>query len=67
MLAESLRLHAELLAQWSTLRQTYLDARERITSFEAWEKTFADNPPAEPSVGSSSANGSSANSSSAAR
>ncbi|MTG88437.1 glycosyltransferase [Cellulosimicrobium sp. BIT-GX5] len=46
MLAEAVKLHAELFARWGDLRTTYRDALPHITSFEAWEKTFADNPPA---------------------
>jgi galactofuranosylgalactofuranosylrhamnosyl-N-acetylglucosaminyl-diphospho-decaprenol beta-1,5/1,6-galactofuranosyltransferase len=45
MLAEAVRLHAELYARWNDLRDTYRDALPRITSFEAWEKTFAENTP----------------------
>ena len=44
MLVETLRTHAALLMQWSSLRDTYREAAERITSFEAWERTFAANP-----------------------
>ncbi|MFC8922706.1 glycosyltransferase [Cellulosimicrobium sp. NPDC057127] len=45
MLVEGVQLHARLFAQWGELRDQYRDALPRITSFEAWEKTFADNPP----------------------
>ena len=44
MLVETLRTHAALLMQWNSLRETYREAAERITSFEAWERTFAENP-----------------------
>lgn len=45
MLSEGLRLHAQLLMQWSRLRQTYRDSLGHITSVEEWEKTFDANPP----------------------
>ncbi|WP_125609621.1 glycosyltransferase [Specibacter cremeus] len=41
MLAESARLHAALLRDWHKLSAQYKDALGRITSFEAWEQTFA--------------------------
>lgn len=45
MLTEAVKLHAELFARWGDLRTTYRDALPRITSVEAWERTFSDNPP----------------------
>ncbi|WP_069385651.1 glycosyltransferase [Cellulosimicrobium cellulans] len=44
MLAESARLHAELFARWSELRSAYRESLPRITSFEAWKRTFDENP-----------------------
>ncbi|MGP9539014.1 glycosyltransferase [Brachybacterium sp. AOP43-C2-M15] len=44
MLVETLRTHAALLLQWSSLSARYREASARITSFAAWERTFADNP-----------------------
>ncbi|HEX7352818.1 glycosyltransferase [Brachybacterium sp.] len=44
MLAETLRTHTALLTQWNSLRDQYRAAAEQITSFEAWERTFAANP-----------------------
>ncbi|GMA20324.1 glycosyltransferase [Arsenicicoccus piscis] len=40
MLMQSSLNHARLLAEWKSLRETYQEALPRITSFEAWEKTF---------------------------
>lgn len=40
MLAEGLKLHAQLLAEWPQLRERYRKALPEITSFEAWKKTF---------------------------
>ncbi len=45
MLTEAVKLHAELFARWGDLRTAYRDALPRITSVEAWERTFSDNPP----------------------
>jgi galactofuranosylgalactofuranosylrhamnosyl-N-acetylglucosaminyl-diphospho-decaprenol beta-1,5/1,6-galactofuranosyltransferase len=45
MLAESLLLHSKLLAEWGDLKARFREALPRITSVEAWEKTFRDNPP----------------------
>ena len=39
-LVEATRLHARILREWPKLRQQYREAAERITSFEAWQKTF---------------------------
>ena len=44
LLAEAVRTHAELFAKWSTLREQYRAAASQLTSFEAWERTFAANP-----------------------
>jgi galactofuranosylgalactofuranosylrhamnosyl-N-acetylglucosaminyl-diphospho-decaprenol beta-1,5/1,6-galactofuranosyltransferase len=43
-LAEVAALHLELQRRWSSLSAEYKDALTDVTSFEAWEKTFADNP-----------------------
>ncbi|PWD52107.1 glycosyl transferase [Serinibacter arcticus] len=43
-LAEVAMLHVELQRRWSSLSTEYRDALADLTSFEAWEKTFADNP-----------------------
>jgi galactofuranosylgalactofuranosylrhamnosyl-N-acetylglucosaminyl-diphospho-decaprenol beta-1,5/1,6-galactofuranosyltransferase len=43
MLAEGMRLHADLFSQWNKLRAQYREALGEITSMEAWEKTFAAN------------------------
>lgn len=49
MLVATLRSHAALLAQWNSLSAGYREAAGRITSFAAWEETFAANPaPARP-------------------
>lgn len=44
LLVGTLRTHANLLAQWSTLSADYREAAEHLTSFAAWERTFAANP-----------------------
>ncbi|MFC7376327.1 glycosyltransferase [Brachybacterium sp. GCM10030267] len=44
MLAEAIRAHVELHRRWNALARAYREASGAITSFEAWEKTFADNP-----------------------
>ena len=44
MLVGTLRSHAALLAQWNSLSAGYREAAGRITSFAAWEETFAANP-----------------------
>ena len=41
MMAESAKLHAALLKNWSKLSAQYKAALTEITSIEAWEKTFA--------------------------
>ncbi len=40
MLAESARLHAQLLRDWPKLSTQYKDALAEITSFASWKKTF---------------------------
>ena len=44
MLAETARTHVELARRWSELQQQFRAAAPELTSFEAWEKTFRDNP-----------------------
>lgn len=44
LLTEAARTHAELFAKWNTLREQYRSAAKQLTSFEAWERTFAANP-----------------------
>lgn len=44
MLTEAIGAHLELYRRWSELQRAYRDAARRITSFDAWEKTFAENP-----------------------
>ncbi|MGQ4574844.1 glycosyltransferase [Dermabacteraceae bacterium P7006] len=44
MLSEAARTHMELFKQWNSLRDDYQRAAADITSFAAWEKTFAANP-----------------------
>ena len=44
MLGKAVAAHVELLRRWPELRDQYRGAAQRITSFEAWEKTFAENP-----------------------
>ncbi|WP_394215780.1 glycosyltransferase [Brachybacterium vulturis] len=44
MLAEALSAHVALHRGWNALRERYRDASARITSFDAWEQTFAENP-----------------------
>lgn len=39
-LAESAAVHAQLLRNWPRLREEYRSALPRITSMEAWRKTF---------------------------
>lgn len=39
-LVEATRLHAQILRNWPSLRKQYREAASRITSFEAWKKTF---------------------------
>jgi len=41
LMAESARLHAQLLRDWQKLSAQYKAALADITSFESWEKTFA--------------------------
>ncbi|MCC9146458.1 MULTISPECIES: glycosyltransferase [unclassified Arthrobacter] len=40
LLAESLRLNAEILKNWQSLSDQYREALPEITSFEAWKSTF---------------------------
>lgn len=44
MLSEAIGAHVHLHRRWPELQRQYRDAVSRITSFEAWEQTFADNP-----------------------
>ncbi|PWH05142.1 glycosyl transferase [Brachybacterium endophyticum] len=44
MLTRTVRTHADLYRHWNQLRETYRRAAREITSFEAWEKTFAAHP-----------------------
>lgn len=44
MLASAIGAHVELWRRWNELRDLYQQASERITSFEAWERTFEQNP-----------------------
>ncbi len=49
MLAAAARTHAELFRRWPELQQEYRDAAKELTSFEAWARTFRENPaPARP-------------------
>ncbi|MBB5830920.1 glycosyltransferase [Brachybacterium aquaticum] len=43
-LARAVGAHLELHRRWAELSGQYRDAAARITSFEAWERTFAENP-----------------------
>ena len=40
MLADSAKLHGELLARWRSLSLEYKEAMHDLTSIEAWKKTF---------------------------
>lgn len=40
LLAESLRLHAQLALRWPELSRRYREALPEVTSMEAWEATF---------------------------
>lgn len=44
MLGEAVTAHLELHRRWNELRDQYRAAQTQITSFAAWEQTFADNP-----------------------
>ena len=44
MLRESATNHARILAEFPRLRKEYQEALPRITSFEAWERTFGIEP-----------------------
>jgi len=43
LMAESTRLHAELLSRWDELSEQYRAALPEITSVQAWARTFAEN------------------------
>lgn len=45
LMTESIKLHAELFAQWESLSKQYRAALPDITSPEAWARTFAENGP----------------------
>lgn len=45
MFARAMRNHARLAADWPRLRARYRAAAPGLTSFEAWERTFAANTP----------------------
>lgn len=56
MLDEAFRSHLELHRRWPVLRQQFRDAAGELTSFEAWEKTFRENPaPERPATGGTAA------------
>ncbi|WP_231716039.1 glycosyltransferase [Arthrobacter zhangbolii] len=42
LLAEAVKLNAEILKNWQKLSDQYREALPEITSFEAWKKTFAE-------------------------
>ncbi|WP_193105287.1 glycosyltransferase [Brachybacterium sp. FME24] len=44
MLADAVGAHLDLHRRWPDLQRSYQGAAQQITSFEAWEKTFAENP-----------------------
>ena len=44
MLSEALSAHLALYRGWSALSERYREAAPQITSFDAWERTFAENP-----------------------
>ncbi|GAA1489940.1 glycosyltransferase [Brachybacterium sacelli] len=44
MLAGAIGAHVELHRRWPELQRAYRQAAQHITSFEAWERTFAENP-----------------------
>jgi galactofuranosylgalactofuranosylrhamnosyl-N-acetylglucosaminyl-diphospho-decaprenol beta-1,5/1,6-galactofuranosyltransferase len=51
MLARSVRTHLDLYRHWNRLRDEYRAAADEITSFPAWERTFAANPaPVRPGI-----------------
>ena len=51
MLARSARTHLDLYRHWNRLRDRYRAAAGEITSFPAWEATFAANPaPVRPGI-----------------
>jgi galactofuranosylgalactofuranosylrhamnosyl-N-acetylglucosaminyl-diphospho-decaprenol beta-1,5/1,6-galactofuranosyltransferase len=40
LLAESMKVYAEVLRKWPVLKREYRGALAEITSMEAWKKTF---------------------------
>lgn len=44
MLADGARTHIELFRRWPELQQQFRSAASELTSFEAWERTFRENP-----------------------
>ncbi|MCS6711030.1 glycosyltransferase [Brachybacterium sp. EF45031] len=44
MLSRAVGTHVQLYRQWESLRRRYREAAPEITSFAAWERTFAANP-----------------------
>jgi len=44
MLTTAIGAHVELYRRWNELQQQYREAAGEITSFAAWERTFAANP-----------------------
>ena len=51
MLARSVRTHLDLYRHWNRLRDEYRAAAAEITSFPAWERTFAAHPaPVRPGI-----------------
>src|SRR5699024_12139112 len=44
MLREAISAHVALHRGWNVLSERYREASSRITSIEAWERTFAENP-----------------------
>ena len=51
MLARSVRTHLDLYRHWNRLRDEYRAAAGEITSFPAWERTFAAHPaPVRPGI-----------------
>ncbi len=43
-LAQAVTAHLDLHRRWNELAAQYRESAGRITSFEAWERTFAENP-----------------------
>ena len=44
VLAQALTAHLDLHRRWNELAAQYRESAGRITSFEEWERTFAENP-----------------------